>query len=93
MVGSRLGWCTCSREEDDRVGLQEEGEKEYKFWGTREGLTRIKSEGKGVLSRAKTREAYETSETVMKCENCSLQHDRMQTYSQHLRPCNNRDLA
>lgn len=74
-------------------GCRRKGKRRYKFWGTRGGLTGIKSEGKGVLSRAKTREAYETSETVMKCEDCSLQHDRMQTYSQQLRPCNNRDLA
>ena len=38
----------------------------------------IESEGEGVLSRAETRKAYSASETVTKCEDCSLEHDRTQ---------------
>ena len=47
MVVSRLWWCTCSREEDDRVGLQEDGGKGGTSFGALEGgLQGLSQKGK-----------------------------------------------
>jgi hypothetical protein len=54
MVVSRLGWCTCSREEDDRVGLQEEGGKGGTSFGALEGgLQGLSQKGKEFYQELK----------------------------------------